>query len=192
MEWLIGLVVVGVTAAVAYSIGKRQAPSHKKIEQLENLVVEKDRELQNFQAKVNHHFETSADLFTRVTNDYQELYNYMAKSSAHLGGSQAFKNALENQSQQQYLHAHAHMDDEFKGEDTFSNESFYHAHEYRNSDDTKEEEEATKIDVESDNSADIIHLDKQKEKSGEPPLDYAVKEKGVINHNSLNMENVKT
>ncbi|NVJ49288.1 MAG: DUF1043 family protein [Gammaproteobacteria bacterium] len=189
MEWLIVLIAIAGAAGVAFQLGKRQSPSQRKIEELENLVVEKDRELQNYQAKVNHHFEKSADLFSRVTNNYQELYQYMAKSSEMLGGAPVFKNALENQSTAHFSQIPNNPEAPFNGEDTFSNESLYRAHEYRNEPEEIEPEETV---AEEEASADIIHLDKQKETKGEPPLDYAVKEKGVINHNSLNMDNVKT
>ncbi len=195
MEWIAGLAIIVATAVIAYTMGKNQAPSKRKIDELENLVVEKDNELQQYRQKVNHHFEKTANLFGKVTEDYQALYQFMAQSSEHLVGAQPFKNAMEHKP------ATGQIETEFKGEDTFSSEQFYRAHEYRNRDESDNTSES--VDKEHDDtvreaqkdskeySADIIHLDKSNE-SEDRPLDYAIKEKGVINHNSLNMDNVKT
>lgn len=195
MEWIAGLAIIVATAAIAYTIGKNQAPSKRKIDELENLVVEKDSELQQYRQKVNHHFEKTANLFGKVTEDYQALYQFMAQSSEHLVGAQPFKNAMEHKPSTEQI------DTDFKGEDTFSTEQFYRAHEYRNQDEAEANAEVTEKQQDDavreatkdakEHSADIIHLDKSND-SEDRPLDYAIKEKGVINHNSLNMDNVKT
>jgi len=185
MEWLVAIAIAAVAAFIAYNFGKSQAPAQRKINELENLVLEKDAELQKYKTQVSSHFEKTADMFGKVTAEYQALYQHMANSSLELSGAQPFKNALENQSYE--APPPPQLETEFNGEDTFSNESLYKAHEYRNQREETVETETQK----EDNSADIIHLDKKKESSSGPALDYAIKERGVINHNSLNMENVK-
>jgi hypothetical protein len=190
MEWVVGLIVVAVTALVFYQLGKNQSPAQQKIEELENAVVNKDAELQRYKQQVTEHFQQTAHLFGKVTQEYQALYQHMANSSQFLVGAQPFKNALENQNLSASVNAiyrKSDATDDFRGEDTFSNEHLYRAHEYRNR--PEQVEDANEEDDIADN---VIHLDKGKEDTTAPPLDYAVKEKGVINHNSLNMENVKT
>ncbi len=193
MEWVVGLIVVAITALVFYQLGKNQSPSQQKIEELENAVVNKDAELQKYKQQVNDHFQQTAQLFGKVTQEYQALYQHMANSSQSLVGAQPFKAALENRAAQSAIetpYRKSDSGDEFRGEDTFSNEHLYRAHEYRNQpEDEVEESEAKAEDKGSDN---VVHIDKAKDDSAAPPLDYAVKEKGVINHNSLNMDNVKT
>ncbi|MEE4244921.1 MAG: DUF1043 family protein [Kangiellaceae bacterium] len=191
MEWLIGLILAGAAAAIAYNLGKQNGPSQQKIDELEQLVLEKDAELQRYRSKVSDHFETTANLFSKVSADYQALYQHMADSSQSLIGAQPFKVGL----QQQPSAAIPTLEANFKGQDTFSDESLYNAHEYRNQpEDAAETEQPKAAPVVSaeDNSADIIHLDQATADKEHPPLDYAVKEDGVINHNSLNMDNVKT
>ncbi len=190
MEWVAVVLLMAITGVVAFLIGKNRAPEHTKVTELENLIVEKDAEIQQYRERVSKHFEQTANLFGKVTQEYQALYQHMANSSQALIGAQPFKAALENSS------APPELESDFKGEDTFSNESFYKAHEYRNqdvSDEVEQEDEPVKEEIKPETTADIIHLDKAKDESSSgPALDYAVKEKGVINHNSLNMENVKT
>jgi hypothetical protein len=191
MEWIVGLIVVAVTAVVFYQLGKNQSPAQQKIEELESAVVHKDAELQRYKQQVTEHFQQTAHLFGKVTQDYQALYQHMANSSQSLVGAQPFKAALENQNLTSSIDALYHKSattESFHGEDTFSNEHLYRAHEYRN----RPEEASTDTSDSDDSSDNVIHLDKNKESDAAPPLDYAVKEKGVINHNSLNMENVKT
>ncbi|NVJ61415.1 MAG: DUF1043 family protein [Gammaproteobacteria bacterium] len=188
MEWVILLIVFVGATAFAYSAGKKQSPAQQKIDELESVIVEKESQLQSYQQKINHHFERSANLFSKVTDDYEKLYQYMAQSSESLGNAQVFKRALENKPS---IAVPTSEPEEFNGEDTFSDENLYRAHDYRNQETIDEEESK-----EESSTADIIQLEDKKpsseSKKGQAPLDYAIKENGVINHNSLNMENVKT
>ncbi|WP_144391457.1 ZapG family protein [Pleionea sediminis] len=194
MEWIAGLLILAATAAIAYTFGKNQAPAQQKIDELENVIIEKDTELQQYRQRVSYHFEKTAQLFGKVTENYQELYQHMAQSSEHLIGAQPFKNAMEHKP------TTPEIENEFRGEDTFSSEQYYHAHDYRNqekkSSESENEEPTAKAEIPqeelAENADNVIQLGKQGEQTGERPLDYAVKEKGVINHNSLNMDNVKT
>ena len=207
MEWVAGIVVLAITAVVAFTLGKGRSASQRKIDELEQLIIDKDSELQKYRQQINTHFEKTANLFGKVTQEYQNLYQYMAQSSDALADAQPFKHSLEhrkNQMNMGYQPNDMHADSDFHGEDTFSNESFYRAHDYRN----EQSEPAAKENPPEESSDNIIHLDQSKDetKQGEkqtkkaandndkeaPPLDYAIKDKGVINHNSLDMDNVKT
>ncbi len=181
MAWIISLVLIAISAAVAYTFGKRSSPAQQQINELESIVLEKEAELQQYKKQVTSHFEQSAKLFGKVTEEYQALYHFMANSSQSLAGEQPFKTALPQSDTKA-------IEGSFKGSDTFSDEQYYHAHDYR----IKNEEEQK-----PSASADVVQLKKSKEEkvdddSDHPALDYAIKEKGVINHNSLNMENVKS
>ncbi|MCO7224022.1 YhcB family protein [Pleionea sp. CnH1-48] len=182
MEWLVTLVLVALAATIGYLVGQRRSPDQEKFKQLENLVLEKEAESEEYKEKVAAHFEKSSELFSKVTNDYQALYEHMAKTSQQLSKQKTFKPALEANTADTGLTHESHKEDTSSA--AFNTDTFYNAHEYRNQDEQEPEETPNQA------SADIIQLDAAREDS-EQPLDYAIKAKGVINHNSLEQEDVQ-
>ena len=188
MDLILSLVLVLVAGVIGFAFGRNSAPDQKKMSDMENLILEKDDQLKSYQNKVTTHFDKSAQLFDKVTQDYQSLYQHMASSSQELIGAQPFKPALENKGTE--LPPKTSEEPEPSLADTFNNESLYNAHDYRN----QEQQQANKENTASDNgSADIIELKQAKDELDEKekkerPLDYAIKKEGEINHNSLEIK----
>ena len=71
----------------------------------------------------------------------------------------------------------------------FDAKSLYNAHDYRNKEEALETVTDQSVIDEADN---IVDIEAAKEERNEPALDYAIKKEGVINHNSLDIDGVKT
>ncbi|PCI68025.1 MAG: hypothetical protein COB38_09165 [Gammaproteobacteria bacterium] len=214
---LIGFVAV---AGIAFFVGQTFSTSQTEKKQLEEALKAKTEELEAFHSKVNNHFEKTAELFNHVSDSYQSLYDHMAQSSNQLCASPTFQalptHSAQNTSQnipQNNNQAHPISNATESPQEVgpysklkrvsdkgiFDANRLYNAHDYRNK---VEEEKVEESDVSDPNYSPFSdHLDKQdnkvveinsaKEDKDAQALDYAIKEKGVINHNSLDMEGVK-
>ncbi|MCW8997614.1 MAG: hypothetical protein OQK04_02705, partial [Kangiellaceae bacterium] len=125
--------------------------------------------------------------FNQVSDSYQSLYDHIASSSNQLCSAPSFQtlpkseqDALE--SKQNPVHANAG-----NSEHMFDANKLYNAHDYRNQAEEQVEEETPIVD-----SDKVVDIETAKEDRNEPALDYAVKKDGVINHNSLDVDGVKT
>ena len=166
MEWFIALALIIVASFIGFLIGKSSSPEQEKLNEMEALILEKDSELESLKQQVTEHFETSAQLFSQVSTSYQSLCEHMANNAIKLSGDSHFK--LEDQ----HTPTPALEKSEGQQQDSFSNESLYNAHEYRN----QEEPEAAPPTTQSDKpSADIIPLERKD--NSQQPLDYAIKNK---------------
>ncbi|PHS19547.1 MAG: hypothetical protein COA86_04525 [Kangiella sp.] len=205
---LIGFVAV---AGIAFFVGQTFSTSQTEKKQLEEALKAKTEELESFHSKVNNHFEKTAELFNHVSDSYQSLYDHMAQSSNQLCASPTFQ-ALPTQSAQKITQASPIANGTETPQEVgpysklkrvsdkgiFDANRLYNAHDYRN----KVEQEKKKIE-ESDASEPnyssfaekqdnkVVEINSAKEDKDAQALDYAIKEKGVINHNSLDMEGVK-
>ncbi len=69
---------------VGLYFGKRRNPNQQKLQQ-QTLELEKAKQqLSQYQNDVKDHFSQTADLMTKLTQDYQGLYSHLAHSSQQL------------------------------------------------------------------------------------------------------------
>lgn len=180
------LVISGllIGAAAGFYFGRSSSSETKEKGRLEAELREKQAELEGFRTKVNSHFEKTADLFNQVSDSYQSLYDHMAHSSNHLCASPTFqslpKSATANS---ETLPNPVHSTDK---ENLFDANNLYNAHDYRNQ---SQEKEIDTPDIEANDK--VVDIESVKEEKKMPPLDYAIKEEGTINHNSLETPKTK-
>jgi len=189
MEILSAIGII-VAAVAGFLFGKKHSSSEVEKNRLEKELKEKSAELETFHSKVNTHFEKTAELFNHVSDSYQSLYDHMAKSSTQLCASQTFQvlPKTSESPQDEVPAATLSQDSAEKSEDEklFDADHLYQAHEYRNQATEEDKPEDVKF---SDNK--VVEIATAKDNQDAQALDYAIKEKGVINHNSLDIEGVK-
>jgi uncharacterized membrane-anchored protein YhcB (DUF1043 family) len=187
MEILLSIGIL-VAAAAGFYFGRNYSTSELEKNRLQQQLNEKSAELDAFHNKVNSHFEKTAELFNHVSDSYQSLYDHMAKSSTQLCATQTFQSLPKNAAEQ------AKSDHESpiltppssKQEGVFDADHLYNAHDYRN----QEEQNASEEEVVADDNK-VVEIGSAKEDTSAQALDYAIKEDGVINHNSLDIDGVK-
>jgi len=190
------LAVVGiiVAAVVGFLFGQKNSSSELEKNRLTQQLKEKNSELEAFHSKVNTHFEKTADLFNHVSDSYQSLYDHMAKSSNQLCASQTFQVLPKNSDPQIETSADSirkqPINDNESSDSLFNPDQLYQAHEYRNHE-AKDDEQQVEDEVKPAEDSNVVKIAKAKEEQDAQALDYAIKAKGVINHNSLDVENVK-
>ncbi len=187
---ILSAVGIIVAAVVGFLFGKKNSSNEVEKNRLEQQLKEKTSELEAFHSKVNTHFEKTAELFNHVSDSYQSLYDHMAKSSTQLCASQTFQ-ILSKTTEPQLEPGTApvlseNSDVHAADSGLFNADQLYQAHEYRNQ--TVEEET---IDAPQTTDNKVVEIASAKENQDAQALDYAIKEKGVINHNSLDIEGVK-
>jgi uncharacterized membrane-anchored protein YhcB (DUF1043 family) len=196
------LAVLGilVAAAAGFYFGRNNSGNAQDLARLESDLKSKQEELDAFRAKVSNHFETTANLFNQVSDSYQSLYDHMATSSNQLCSTPSFQSlpkskasskASDDDSEPSNSQLHKTNTD---ANDMFDANKLYNAHGYRTSAaepiETKPEEGAIGFPPPADNK--VVDIETAKEDKAEPALDYAIKDKGVVNHNSLNMDDAKS
>jgi len=200
VDILIGFLMV-IIAVAGFFAGRYFAPNQQEINDLNNQLAEKDAEHQKYREQVAEHVAGSARKFNKITQEYRELYEHLATGAHDLCERRAIPRELST--------THVNI---------LAVESPSSAPQLES--DTSETSEPTVVDVSkaglspisqtnqaildehisnkdsAKDSADIINLDEQRveptDEDLSPAKDYAVKEKGVINHNSLNRDDVKT
>ena len=200
MDILIGFLMV-IIAVAGFFAGRYFAPNQQEINDLNNQLAEKDAEHQKYREQVAEHVAGSARKFNKITQEYRELYEHLATGAHDLCERRAIPRelstthvnilAVESPSSAPQLESDTNeayeptvVDVSKAGLSPISqtNQAILDEH-ISNKDSTKD-------------SADIINLDEQRveptDEDLSPAKDYAVKEKGVINHNSLNRDDVKT
>ncbi|MEL0067879.1 MAG: DUF1043 family protein [Gammaproteobacteria bacterium] len=200
MDILIGFLMV-IIAVAGFFAGRYFAPNQQEINDLNNQLAEKDAEHQKYRELVAEHVAGSARKFNKITQEYRELYEHLATGAHDLCERRAIPRelstthvnilAVESPSSAPQLESDTSESSEPTVVDVSkaglspisqTNQAILDEH-ISNKDSTKD-------------SADIINLDEQRveptDEDLSPAKDYAVKEKGVINHNSLNRDDVKT
>lgn len=166
-----------LTAAAGFYVGRHYSNNVQDKIRLETQLNEKQVELDAFREKVNTHFEKTSTLFNQVSDSYQSLYDHIAKSSNQLCASQTFQTLLQKEPSEEKVEVDtkaATTTAKLKKK-LFDANKLYNAHDYRNQ-------------LEDDK---VVAIDSAKDESQEPALDYAIKEKGTVNHNSLEIEKTK-
>jgi len=187
MELLIALGIIAA-AVGGFVFGKKFSSNAIEKTKLEQQLAVKTEELEAFHSKVNSHFEKTAVLFNHVSDSYQSLYDHMATSSTQLCASQTFR-SLPKSLSDEISHESSSAQDSANKEEVFDANHLYKAHNYRNQQAENDIEEAKARDPK------VVEIAKAKEDSlnelDAQALDYAIKGKGVVNHNSLNIDGVK-
>ena len=185
---LIGIIVA---AGAGFYFGRNLSGNEKERVRLESELKEKQVELEAFRGKVNSHFEKTAELFNQVSDSYQSLYDHMANSSTQLCASPTFQALPQASDDAPEAMPHpAHKTNRDKN-NLFDADNLYKAHEYRNQAET-ESDEPEAIESKAKEDDKVVDIETAKDDKKAPPLDYAIKEKGVVNHNSLDVDGVKT
>ncbi|MDH5432335.1 MAG: YhcB family protein [Gammaproteobacteria bacterium] len=188
------LTTLGLLAAVAFGfyLGRQYSGNAQEKQKLEEEIREKQAELDQFRGKVNQHFETTAKLFNQVSESYQDLYDHIAKSSNQLCATQTFNSLPEKSRDAEALENNtSEVKADSDSADQFDANKLYKAHDYRNKNEKNGTSEKTDFEVKvTKNKSEkknekVVDIETAKEDKN-PPLDYAIKEKGVVNHNSLN------
>ncbi len=194
MEILVILAII-VSGGAGFYFGRNNSPDSKEKIRLETELKQRTDELESFQNKVTNHFEKTANLFNQVSDSYQTLYDHMAKSSSQLCSSQTFK-AMPKSTKDRAASAQTIENGQTKKE-VFNADALYNAYDYRNKLEQTDElvtkkktVDTPKKKVNKDNK--VVDIVSAKEDKNAPALDYAIKDKGIINHNSLNIDDVKT
>ena len=196
MELLPGLIIAVVTFVAGIFVGKVIAPDSKRIKELETALAENNQQQLSYKNKVAEHFSESAHLFSDITDKYRSLYEHMSSAALdlcdrrnlprELAASHVNLLAVESPEAAAKLNNHGVPIIEQGSIDEL--------------DVAKPKRKNSKVPKPNNesivNTADIIDLDSQRSNTTEPTLqqakDYAIKAKGVINHNSLNRDDVKT
>jgi len=79
------LLVVAVGIALGFSAGRLWPGSAAKLTSLERERNAAREDLQTYRQEVSEHFERTAELFDKVTTDYRDLYEHLARSERQLG-----------------------------------------------------------------------------------------------------------
>jgi len=187
MEILSAIAIV-VAAAAGFIFGKKFSTNEVEKNRLEKELKDKSAELDAFHSKVNTHFEKTAELFNHVSDSYQSLYDHMAKSSTQLCASQTFQSLPKSEETGEETAGNPVLKQNSEDGELFDANHLYKAHEYRNQE--TGEEEAPLVENNDDNK--IVEITSLQDDDGEPALDYAIKKDGVINHNSLDIDGVKS
>lgn len=199
MEPLSVLFVV-IAAVVGFFAGRWFAPNQQQIKDLENSLAEKEAVHQKYRENVAEHIAGSARKFNQITQQYRELHDHLASGAQELCERRAIPRelstshvnilAVESPTSDPKLSSAGKsgepniVDVSNPGLSQLSQSNQAILDEYLEPDQT---------------SADIISLDAQRQEASHqegsnpgPAKDYAIKEKGVINHNSLNRDDVNT
>jgi len=190
---LLGIII---GALVGFVVGRKYSTNEVEKNKLEQALKEKTAELETFHAKVNGHFEKTAELFNHVSDSYQSLYDHMAKSSTQLCAGQTFQSigtpdqvAVESQAPAEIPKANPKLKQSKDEAELFDADQLYNAHDYRNQEQAEQTEKEEPLTAVEDNK--VVEITSAKE-DHDQALDYAIKEDGVINHNSLEIDGVKT
>ena len=84
MTWFIGLIgfIIGIIAgAMTYKLLKSD---EAKVKSLEEQLDKLQREFDSYKDNVHSHFNNSAQLLTRLTESYREVYRHMASGAQAL------------------------------------------------------------------------------------------------------------
>ena len=192
MEYTLVLVGIIAAAAAGFYFGRNLSTNSQEKNRLEQELKDKQEELEAFRNKVTNHFEKTADLFNQVSDSYQSLYDHMATSSNQLCATPTFQSLPQGAENNLETKPNPIHDSNSKSEDLFDANRLYNAHDYRNQDEEENEEVTSEESIQDTATVVDIESAKEKEEMNEPALDYAVKADGVVNHNSLDVDGVKT
>ena len=200
MDFLAGLIIFAIAFAGGIYFGRVIAPNARRITELENTIQENNKEHQEYKDHVSEHFSESADMFGDITEKYRSLYEHMSSGAYKLCDRRSIPRELATS----HVNILAVESPDVSPKLTDTGEAMQPNAEELMVDvsrpglsplDSESQRIAQKNKKNKDTTAEIIELDSQRTedtKSNEQAKDYAIKGKGVINHNSLNQDDVKT
>jgi uncharacterized membrane-anchored protein YhcB (DUF1043 family) len=196
---VIAVIGVLVAAVIGFYLGRNNSANAKGLASLEADLKEKQDELDAFRDKVSSHFEKTANLFNQVSDSYQSLYDHMANSSSQLCSTPSFQSLPKSQpsneveTEESTSKTNNQHKSNSSAKELFDADKLYNAHGYRIDSvqvDQTPEETATGYPPIVDNK--VVDIETAKEDKSEAALDYAIKDKGIVNHNSLDMDDAKS
>ena len=195
--WVTLIVIAGAIAG--FFAGRYFAPNQKEIQDLTNQLAEKEASHQEYREQVAEHMAGSARKFGKITQEYRDLYEHLATGAQELCERRAIPRelstshvnilAVESPSSAPQLETKSEVSEPSVVDVVSTNLSPISDTDQAILDEHNSQEQE---------SADIIDLETQRNELADdseaaaPAKDYAVKEKGVINHNSLNRDDVQT
>ncbi len=194
MDIWIGLVLV-IVAVASFFAGRFFAPNQQEIKDLTNQLAEKESAHQEYREQVAEHLAGSARKFSKVTQEYRELYEHLASGAQELCERRSIPRELST-SHVNILAVEspgtAPQIEPKVTEPSVVNVSSTNLSPISDTDQALLDEHNSHQE-----GAVVIDLDKQRSEAADdaemaPAKDYAVKDKGVINHNSLNRDDVQT
>lgn len=198
MDILINILLTLVALGIGFFLGKWFAPDEKKVKALEASMAEKEQQHDAYREQVAGHFADTAKKFNNMTDQYRDLYDHLSDgaqslcerrsiprelSTAHVNILSVEKPAaspeIATESEQDSDSSIVDVSKEGLSPISSVNQAILEQHK------------------EVENSAEVIDIQSQRPEVAEeddvaPAKDYAIKEKGVINHNSLNRDDVNT
>lgn len=173
---IVWIVLLALSATAGFLLGKYFSAHGKKKQQLEAKLQQTQAELESYRSKVNSHFEKSAQLFDRVSDSYQALYDHMAKSSSRLCATETFQSLPKTSATE--ASAITSDKDSHKDENFFDAEHLYNAHNYRNQKNQQPVDQTKTADLTESNPQDNKNVvDIESAKNPElPAQDYARKD----------------
>jgi len=203
VELISGLVIAVIAFAAGTFLGKYIAPNSNRIKELEEKIEANNQQHQTYKDTVAEHFSESASLFGDITEKYRSLYDHMSSGAYELCDRRSIPRelasshvnilAVESPEVSPQLTDHGvpvlgptNPADEFIVDVTRPGLSPLDSDSQQIVQNSKSAES---------NSAEIINLDSQRNEEDAPAeqaKDYAIKAKGVINHNSLEQEETKS
>ena len=216
MEVVGYLIVIAVGFAAGYLANQYIAPSAKKIAELEEALEKRQQEMLQYRESVAGHFAKSSKMFGELTQGYRSLYEHLSEGAHELCDRRSIPRELatshvnilsvespelapklSNKSAEPQASSEE-MSEAPTGVLTSADERVVDVtrdgmspfdHDVESLERTKRRSRIKKVD----DSAEIIDLDSQRTSGDvEQAKDYAIKDKGVINHNSLNRDDVQT
>jgi len=207
VEFIPGLIIAAVAFAVGYLSSKTIAPNARRVKKLEAELNESKMAQAAYKKQVAEHFSESADLFSDITEKYRSLYEHMSTGASSLCERRNIPRELAN--------SHVNILSVETPEITpklndhgvpMATESSAPEEQIVDvsrpglspldpkSQQILEKNKQNKNET-NDKSAEIIDLESQRNEASKPAQqakDYAIKAKGIINHNSLDQNDVST
>ena len=194
---IVSIILIIVAAAGGFLAGRTLAPNQQRIKDLESELADKQNEHQEYREQVAEHIAGSAKKFQSMTHQYRDLYDHLSDGAQQLCERRSIPRelstshvdilAVESPASTPKL-SDAPEPAEPKVVDVTnadlapiseSNQAILDEHKQ------VQPETADIIDIDSQRTTDTLSEPEQAK-------DYAIKDKGVINHNSLNRDDVNT
>ena len=198
MDIVVYLITSLVALGIGFFLGKWFAPDEKKVKALEAMLAEKEKQHDVYREQVAGHFSDTAKQFNNMTSQYRELYDHLSEGAQTLCERRSIPRELST----------AHVDilavespasspELASGKAELSEPSVVDVSKEGLSPISSVNQAILEQHKEVENSAEVIDIQSQRQEVAEnddvaPAKDYAIKEKGVINHNSLNRDDVNT
>lgn len=90
--WLIGAVALIIGGLIGFMVGSSGCSKSSK---LSSQLEEAQKNLDNYKAEVNAHFEKTAELVNNLTNSYKDVHQHLASGAQGLCQSDSIDLALE-------------------------------------------------------------------------------------------------